>query len=90
MGGWLSLLDLPETYAGRVMNIHPACCPASAARAMYGRRVHQAVLDHGCKVSGCTVHFVDASYDSGPIILPAHMPRGRGRFRRDAGFAPGF
>jgi folate-dependent phosphoribosylglycinamide formyltransferase PurN len=36
---------------------------------MYGRRVHQAVLDYGCKVSGCTVHFVDAEYDSGPVIL---------------------
>jgi folate-dependent phosphoribosylglycinamide formyltransferase PurN len=36
---------------------------------MYGQKVHQAVLDHGCKVSGCTVHFVDGQYDNGPIIL---------------------
>jgi folate-dependent phosphoribosylglycinamide formyltransferase PurN len=36
---------------------------------MYGAKVHQAVLNHGCKVSGCTVHFVDGEYDAGPIIL---------------------
>jgi phosphoribosylglycinamide formyltransferase-1 len=69
LAGWLSLLDLPEAYAGRVMNIHPALLPSFGGKGMYGRRVHQAVLDHGCKVSGCTVHFVDAQYDSGPIIL---------------------
>ena len=36
---------------------------------MYGRKVHEAVLAYGCKVSGCTVHFVDEHYDNGPIIL---------------------
>jgi phosphoribosylglycinamide formyltransferase-1 len=74
MGGWLSLLDLPDAYAGRVMNIHPALLPSFGGKGMYGRRVHQAVIDHGCKVSGCTVHFVDASYDSGPIILQRTCP----------------
>ena len=68
LGGWLCLLDIPERYAGKVMNIHPALLPSFGGKGMYGRRVHQAVLDHGCKVSGCTVHFVDASYDTGPII----------------------
>ena len=67
--GWLCLLDLPERYAGRVMNIHPALLPSFGGRGMYGKKVHQAVLDHGCKVSGCTVHFVDNTYDTGPIIL---------------------
>ena len=74
LGGWLSLLDVPDTYAGRVMNIHPALLPSFGGKGMYGRRVHQAVLDHGCKVSGCTVHFVDAQYDSGPIILQRTCP----------------
>ena len=41
---------------------------------MYGRRVHQAVLDHGCKVSGCTVHLVDNEYDAGPIIIQRTCP----------------
>jgi phosphoribosylglycinamide formyltransferase-1 len=36
---------------------------------MYGLKVHQAVLDFGVKVTGCTVHFVDNEYDHGPIIL---------------------
>ncbi len=69
LGGWLCLLDIPPKYAGRVMNIHPALLPSFGGKGMYGRRVHQAVLDHGCKLSGCTVHFVDATYDTGPIIL---------------------
>jgi formyltetrahydrofolate-dependent phosphoribosylglycinamide formyltransferase len=74
LGGWLCLLDIPERYARRVMNIHPALLPSFGGKGMYGRRVHQAVLDHGCKVSGCTVHFVDASYDTGPIILQRPCP----------------
>jgi phosphoribosylglycinamide formyltransferase 1 len=69
MAGWLKLLPIPRLYAERVMNIHPALLPSFGGRGYYGLRVHQAVLDHGCKVSGCTVHFVDAAYDNGPIIL---------------------
>jgi phosphoribosylglycinamide formyltransferase-1 len=69
LAGWLCLLDLPTAYAGRVMNIHPALLPSFGGKGMYGQKVHQAVLDHGCKVSGCTVHFVDGAYDNGPIIL---------------------
>ncbi|MGD0462366.1 MAG: phosphoribosylglycinamide formyltransferase [Tepidisphaeraceae bacterium] len=69
LAGWLSLLDIPEAFAGRIMNIHPALLPSFGGMGMYGQRVHQAVLNHGCKVSGCTVHFVDRAYDNGPIIL---------------------
>ena len=67
--GWLCLLDVPERYRGRILNIHPALLPSFGGKGMYGRRVHQAVIDHGCKISGCTVHFVDATYDTGPIVL---------------------
>jgi formyltetrahydrofolate-dependent phosphoribosylglycinamide formyltransferase len=69
LAGWLCLLELPDRYAGRAMNIHPALLPSFGGKGMYGRRVHEAVLAHGCKVSGCTVHFVDNTYDTGPIIL---------------------
>ncbi len=69
LAGWLCLLDIPAAYAGRLMNIHPSLLPSFGGRGMYGRRVHQAVLDHGCKVSGCTVHLVDNEYDAGPIVL---------------------
>jgi phosphoribosylglycinamide formyltransferase 1 len=69
LAGWLCLLEIPAKYAGKVMNIHPALLPSFGGKGMYGAKVHQAVLDHGCKVSGCTVHFVDGEYDAGPIIL---------------------
>ncbi len=69
LAGWLCLLEIPQRYEGRVMNIHPALLPAFGGKGMYGRHVHEAVLAHGCKVSGCTVHFVDNAYDAGPIIL---------------------
>jgi len=74
LAGWLCLLDIPPKYHGRVMNIHPALLPSFGGKGMYGHRVHQAVIDHGCKVSGCTVHFVDATYDTGPIILQRTCP----------------
>ncbi len=69
MGGFLKLVAIPNDFRGRVMNIHPALIPAFCGKGYYGRRVHQAVLDYGAKVSGCTVHFVDDHYDHGPIIL---------------------
>jgi phosphoribosylglycinamide formyltransferase-1 len=74
LGGWLSLLDIPQRYAGRIMNIHPALLPSFGGKGMYGANVHRAVLDHGCKVSGCTVHFVDQTYDNGPIIMQRTCP----------------
>ncbi len=74
LAGWLCLLEIPPAWAGRVMNIHPALLPSFGGRGMYGRRVHQAVLDHGCKVTGCTVHLVDNDYDAGPIVLQRACP----------------
>lgn len=61
-------------YPGRIMNMHNALLPSFGGRGMYGGRVHQAVLDYGAKVSGCTVHFVDADYDTGPVILQTAVP----------------
>jgi phosphoribosylglycinamide formyltransferase-1 len=69
LAGWLSLLEIPREFAGKVMNIHPALLPAFGGKGMFGKHVHSAVIGSGCKVSGCTVHFVDATYDTGPIIL---------------------
>lgn len=69
MAGFLSLWLIPEKYRWRVMNIHPALLPAFGGKGMYGQRVHKAVLDAGCKISGCTVHFADNNYDRGPIII---------------------
>jgi phosphoribosylglycinamide formyltransferase-1 len=74
LAGWLNLLVVPPQYAGRIMNIHPALLPSFGGKGMFGHKVHQAVLDAGCKVSGCTVHFADAAYDSGPIIVQRTCP----------------
>jgi phosphoribosylglycinamide formyltransferase 1 len=74
LAGWLCLLEIPKSYDGRIMNIHPALLPSFGGKGMYGRRVHEAVLAYGCKISGCTVHFVDAEYDKGPIVLQRPCP----------------
>lgn len=74
LAGFLSLVRLPPAWAGRVMNIHPALLPSFGGRGMYGHHVHEAVLAAGCRVSGCTVHFVDNQYDSGPIIVQRCCP----------------
>jgi len=75
LAGWLCMLALPQRYRGRVMNIHPALLPSPfGGKGMYGHHVHEAVLAHGCKVSGCTVHFVDETYDTGPIIVQSTCP----------------
>jgi folate-dependent phosphoribosylglycinamide formyltransferase PurN len=56
------------------MNIHPALIPAFCGKGFYGHFVHEAVLEHGAKVSGCTVHFADREYDRGPIIVQKTVP----------------
>jgi formyltetrahydrofolate-dependent phosphoribosylglycinamide formyltransferase len=74
LAGWLSLLDIPDAWVGRMMNIHPALLPSFGGKGMYGHHVHEAVLAHGCKIAGCTVHFVDRTYDTGPIIVQRTCP----------------
>jgi phosphoribosylglycinamide formyltransferase-1 len=69
MAGFLQLLPIPADFLGRVMNIHPALLPAFGGKGYHGLRVHEAALEAGVKVSGCTVHFADNEYDHGPIIL---------------------
>jgi phosphoribosylglycinamide formyltransferase-1 len=74
LGGFLALLDIPPAYQGRVINIHPSLIPAFCGKGFHGAAVHQAAIDTGVKVSGCTVHFADATYDTGPIILQKTVP----------------
>jgi len=74
LAGFLSLLRIPEDYAGKVMNIHPALLPKFGGQGMFGRRVHEAVLAAGETESGCTVHYADNQYDHGPIILQRTCP----------------
>lgn len=58
-----------DAFRNRIMNIHPALIPAFCGKGMFGLRVHQAVLEFGAKVTGCTVHFVTEEVDLGPIIV---------------------
>lgn len=68
LAGWVKKLILTSSYKNRVLNIHPSLLPAFGGEGMYGRHVHEAVVNHGCKLSGCTVHLVDEQYDNGPIL----------------------
>ncbi len=72
--GWLCLWKIPGCYKHRVMNIHPALLPSFGGQGMWGHHVHEAVLQAGCKVSGCTVHFCTDEYDTGPIIVQRTCP----------------
>ena len=74
LGGFLSLIEIPDDYAGRVLNIHPSLIPAFCGKGFHGAAVHRAALAAGVKVSGCTVHFADQTYDTGPIILQPTVP----------------
>jgi phosphoribosylglycinamide formyltransferase-1 len=74
LAGFMSLLDVDSAYNGKIVNVHPALIPSFCGRGMYGHHVHEAVLDYGAKISGATVHFVDAEYDHGPIILQKAVP----------------
>ncbi len=69
MGGYLQHVLIPSDFENKVINIHPSLIPSFSGKGMYGLKVHQAAIDFGVKVSGCTVHFVDNEYDHGPIIL---------------------
>lgn len=71
LAGYMRLLSpwFVAHYPNRVMNIHPALLPAFP-----GLEAQRAALEHGAKVSGVTVHFVDAELDHGPIVLQAAVP----------------
>ena len=69
LAGFLQLIQIPDDFQGRVMNIHPALIPAFCGKGYYGHHVHEAALAYGVKITGCTVHFCDNQYDHGPIIL---------------------
>lgn len=74
MCGYLKLLAIPDDFTNRVLNIHPSLIPSFCGENYYGRRVHDAALRRGVKVSGATVHFVDNEYDHGPILLQKTVP----------------
>ncbi len=60
--------EFTEEYKGRIINIHPSLIPSFCGKGFYGLHVHEAALSKGVKVTGATVHFVDAGIDTGRII----------------------
>ncbi len=74
MAGFLSLWEIPDDLRGRVLNIHPALLPKFGGQGMHGHHVHEAVLAAGETASGCTVHYADNTYDTGPIIVQRRVP----------------
>lgn len=75
LSGYLRRLG-PKTlsiFEGRILNVHPALLPRYGGVGMYGRKVHQAVLDAREPVTGATIHLVDAEYDHGRIIAATEV-----------------
>lgn len=71
LAGYMKIVTgvLIDVYANRMMNIHPSLLPAFP-----GLDVQKKAIDWGCKLAGCTVHFVTEGVDEGPIILQAAVP----------------
>lgn len=71
LAGYMRIVRKPllEAFAGRILNIHPSLLPAFP-----GLDAQRQALEHGVKVAGCTVHFVTAGMDEGPIIKQASVP----------------
>ena len=71
LAGWL--LVVPASFIGefesKIINIHPSLIPAFCGMGYYGLKVHKAAIEYGVKLSGATVHFVEADVDGGAIIM---------------------
>lgn len=71
LAGFLSMVgkEMLAAFENRIINVHPSLIPSFCGKGFYGRRVHEAALNKGVKISGATVHFVSEIPDGGPIIL---------------------
>ncbi|MEL9998804.1 MAG: phosphoribosylglycinamide formyltransferase [Thermoplasmata archaeon] len=71
LAGYLKILTpkFIREYEDKIINVHPALLPSFGGKGFYGEHVHRAVIEAGCKISGCTVHFVREEIDKGPIIV---------------------
>lgn len=70
LAGWLKIIpqSFIEAFGDRIINIHPSLIPSFCGAGYYGLKVHEAVINYGAKISGCTVHFVNEIPDGGAII----------------------
>ena len=69
--GFMTILDeqIVKAFPNKMMNVHPALIPSFCGEGYWGLHVHEKVIESGVKLTGATVHFVDAGTDTGPIIL---------------------
>lgn len=76
LAGYLRLVPegVVTRWRDRILNIHPSLLPAFGGKGMFGRRVHEAVLASGARVSGATVHFVNERFDEGRIVAQWPVP----------------
>ncbi|MCP4604256.1 MAG: phosphoribosylglycinamide formyltransferase [Proteobacteria bacterium] len=74
MAGFMTRLTNSVLHRFDVVNVHPALLPLFGGDGFYGHHVHEAVLKAGVKVTGATIHFADAEYDHGPIIMQEAVP----------------
>jgi phosphoribosylglycinamide formyltransferase-1 len=76
MGGFNHILGpgFIESFGGQIINVHPALIPSFAGKGFYGLVPHRKALEYGVKVTGATVHFVEAECDAGPILLQKAIP----------------
>jgi len=76
LAGYLKLVppEVVRELRGRIVNIHPALLPLHGGPGMYGRRVHEAVLASGERITGATVHLVDEVFDRGTVLSQACVP----------------
>lgn len=68
--GYMRVLKKPfiDAFRGKIINVHPSLIPAFCGPGYYGDKVHESVLEDGCKVTGMTIHYVDEGVDTGEII----------------------
>ena len=76
LAGWLWVVPTSfiKEFENAIINIHPSLIPAFCGMGYYGLKVHQAAIEYGVKLSGATVHFVEADVDGGAILMQRAVP----------------
>ena len=76
LAGWLFVVpdEFIKEFENRIINIHPSLIPAFCGMGYYGIHVHEKAIEYGVKLSGATVHFVEADVDGGAILMQRSVP----------------
>lgn len=76
LAGWLLVVpaEFIRRFEGRIINIHPSLIPSFCGMGYYGLKVHEKAIAYGVKLSGATVHFVEADVDGGAILMQRAVP----------------